>query len=155
MLPLKANSLITFARYTWINTVTVTWWSFLFQLKHIDENGNGLCSHLFLWKITIYCSVVDSFWKVARAHRAAAPRAARDWLAEPWCLNRPQAQLYQSLASVHLQGQKTKLNVMPVGKAVPLQCHPPTPATHLLHSCRVQPCGHLEQEPLQKTDKTK
>lgn len=69
--------------------------------------------------------MVDSFWKVARAHRAAAPRAARDWLAEPWCLKRPQAQLYQSLASVHLQGQKTKLNVMPVGKAVPLQCHPP------------------------------
>lgn len=33
--------------------------------------------------------------------------------------------LNQSLASVHLQGQKTKLNVMPVGKAVPFHCHPP------------------------------
>lgn len=51
MLSLKANFLITFGRHSWINTAFIAWWSFLFQFKNIDKNGNAFCPHLFLWKI--------------------------------------------------------------------------------------------------------
>lgn len=59
--------------------------------------------------------MVGSFWKGASACGTAAP-GHRDCLAEPWCPELPQAKSYQELASVHLQGQKTKLNVLPVGR---------------------------------------
>lgn len=95
--------------------------------------------------------MVGSFWKGSSAYGTAAP-GHRDCLAEPWCLELPQAQSYQELASVHLQGQKTKLNVLPVGKAAPLQHH--SPHSSFVTSGPGQPCRHLEPQPLQQTDKT-
>lgn len=117
------------SKYFWGGTVLIIQLSlldedFFFSLKISIKNGNASCPHLFLWKITVLCSMVGSFWKVASACGTAAP-GHRDWLAEPWCPELPRAQSYQELASVHLQGQKTKLNVVLVGKAVPLQHHSP------------------------------
>lgn len=153
-LPLEAHSLITSVRHAWTNTATVTWWSFLFRLKHIDQNGNVLCPHLFLWKITIYCSMVDSFWKVTRAQRAATLRAARDWWEEPWCSKLPQAPAQPVAGFCSPPGSENKIecHARREGGSFPLS----SPlAAHLLLSCPAQPCGHWEPRPLQKTDKTK